>query len=251
MFGLATGLIQDVLRSNEYKGLGYSHNLGFPNSNGPSAIGMGLVLALYYFGVQFNSFLIYLLGIIFSVFVFSFTGGRTYFFLEIILFITGLFAYSRKTIKALRFLGVSLFIIIIILLAVMIIIIKSPQFEQIVVFINGIASWRLGYFTIALKEFSIMNLILGKQGIVVDQAYLVLLTEGGILVIITLFYFYLKFIKIENIERCHKLVPIIIALLIGGFTEATFSYYSSTSLIFWLILYKAPYKINMPKIVLT
>jgi len=242
--GIATGTIENSVRDIGYKGLGYGYTFGFPNTNVSSYLGLGVILCLYYFGIKWNSFVVYILGIIFAGIVFYYTGGRTYFFSEAALFLLGICSYSKRMMRTLRPFLTTGPLIIAALLVVIVIITMNPKMSETRALINTFVSWRLGYYAITLNAFSVKNIFFGLPGgassleIPIDNSYLGLILAGGIGALAILFYYCFNFMKPECVLKNRKMIPIVIAFLLAGLVESSFGYFNATGLVFWVIVYK-------------
>jgi hypothetical protein len=243
----------------DYKGTGYYHTLGFSNSNMTSMIFFELIISLYYLGLKYRNIFLYFIGIVFTFFIFRYTKGRTFFFIEIILFPMGLFCTSNKRIKKLRPYLLVLPFVLLSLLCIIVYIVKNQKYSGIIMILNRLFSYRFLYYAESIDLLAFSNLFTGLvvpnkiivngviKEIIIDQSYLHLLFSGGILTLFIFCYYYLKFQKLGNLYNNKIFIPIIISITIGGFVEAIFSYYNAISLVFWMILYRSAYAHDLQK----
>jgi hypothetical protein len=111
-------------------------------------------------------------------------------------------------------------------------------------YLFSLLSGRFDYYIYLINDYSIVNILLGKTikgNYILDQSYITLFANGGILAIIIFYFLYFKFIK-NNIFKQGYIFTIVVVILISGFFENYFSHITSASFpLFWLIFYKSAY----------
>jgi hypothetical protein len=251
---LVFGFVSDEIVDLAYKGSGSYHTLGFSNTNTTSMVFWNVILSLYYLGLKLKNSFMYILGIVISVVVYNYTKGRTFLFMEAVLFFTGLLfclKNSGRLIKKIKPLLLALPFFLIFLLGVFVAFIKYSKNQLIGLFINGIFSYRFGYFSESLDLLNPLNILVGfnapseitingyTKELIIDQSYIRLFFYGGIVTVFILLYFYIRFMTNSMLYKNKILVPIILTITIGGFVESLFSSFNTSSLIYWTILFRS------------
>jgi hypothetical protein len=251
---LIFGFVSDEIVDLAYKGSGSYHTLGFPNTNTTSMVFWNLILSLYYLGIKLKICFIYILGIVISLIVYRYTKGRTFLFMEVVLFFTGILFCSKNTSRLLKKIKPLLLVLpffLIFLLVIFVAFIKYSKNQLIVMLINGIFSYRFGYFSEVVDLLSPLNILTGfnvpseiiingyTKELIVDQSYIRLFFYGGIVTLFIFLYLYIRFINRYTFYKNKILVPIILTITIGGFVESLFSSFNTSSLIYWTILLRS------------
>ena len=104
------------------------------------------------------------------------------------------------------------------------------------IFFSGRLMYTLNY----LRTLSLKDLLLGSRydsNLIIDIAYIKILSSGGMIFLILFFYLYYKAAKalIHN----YQYIPIVVSLLIAGMAESVFSHLSlSGGILIWIVLVK-------------
>lgn len=208
----------------------YRHSLGFRHPNTAMSLLLPVFFLLYY--IYYKEFPKLVIGIILLVgtIIFGLTFSRTTFLLVLLLVI--LILVKDKYIKKLKFLFLTEGIIISIFSVCLPIFFKRG-------ILNEMLSWRLWYFYYYLKSFKltyfgIENLKVIYEEIPLDNIYLRIIYENGMIsfIVFLILIFYIMKLLFEYDDM--KAVRIFSVLLILGFMEHMAFHYYMNVIIFIL-----------------
>ncbi len=211
---------------------GSTHSLGFRNSNTPMMLFMMFTLCTSTFLRQKIKLIFPILFLIIPCFVvFKYTLGRTCFFTVLLyFFLVYYFSFNRKYAFEKQ---VSIILPIILFSITFVFLHIWYKIPAVNVFFTG----RFRINGNHLKNLSILNYFIGykvPEG-AMDSAYLSLLFNGGILN--CLFFLTTCFLGIKNISNNNLRIflPFVLAYLISGFTEGTFSLFRLPTVLLYKI----------------
>lgn len=218
------------LISNEWvspKGIATSLGL-----NNPNALGMWFFYLIINMRLSLHerpSTLFYIISILLAFSSFNLCYSRTalvatiLFLLMVILYDRFRFGFRGNVIACLP---ITVFITILLITFFI-----AKSFPEV----DILFSFRFSIYLRLLSELSLWRLITGFQvpeGQAMDNAFLMLLFEGGIMIVMILMYNFYKTVKNSR----HIYIPFIISMLLAGITENTFSAPSTTSMLFWSMI---------------
>lgn len=214
---------------------------GFSNPNYASGMFFQLVILLYYLGCRYKIILLHLLCLMISIFVFKYTGGRTYFYSEIVLFVSGIFFYNHNFLEKIR----PLFLLIPFLGAIYVFILASVLSDYNKYFwFDALLGGRYYHTKLYFKDFTLFNLLIGKQlpeNVIIDSFYVVIFCMTGITTAMIFYFLFTKFVKNQKIRNGY-MFSIVLSLLFSGFFECAFLGVTAVALpLFWLLFYKSAY----------
>jgi hypothetical protein len=248
--GIETGYISDAVYNSSSKGYKAGMSLwGFGNPNYASGMFFQLVILLYYLGCRYKIIPLHLLCIMISIFVFRYTGGRTYFYSEIVLFVSGIFFCNRNFFERVRSLFLSIPFLAAIYVFILVVVASDyNKYFWLDTFLGG----RLYYTKLYFEDFTVFNLLIGKQlseNITIDSFYIVISCITGVTTAIIFYFLFAKFVKNKEIRKGY-IFSIVLSWLFSGFFESTFLGATAGALpLFWLLFYKSMYGKNRSLII--
>ena len=213
------------------------HTLGFLHPN-ETALRMYdvLILLTFFFFTKYDNIKKFFLFIILSVFTYIIsivTGNRTFFY-SLLVYGVLILISKFKSQKSFKFLMITSLFLLIGLICYL------PQMENISEF-DKILSGRLSILKIYFNEMNMNAFLFGRQLIQdmpFDNAFMMILFNGGIVYVIFFLSTYIKGIVNAPVHYANLYMPFIVSYLVTGFAENTFSSLTTSTIIFYRILYE-------------
>lgn len=228
------GIIENVgIRYIKSKVLVY--DLGTGNANRASSLFFNFSLFSYIIFRNKQQYLFVIATLLSSVIGFYITGSRTLLACSALLLILAL-GYWHRWFKNWMKYAIAL-LPIIFFIATFYLAYNSELNNNL----NEIASGRLWYIVKFTQEFTIKDWIIGAPRTIdepLDSAYLEIIHTGGIiLAILFCLSFFLSISKYYN--KLLSYIPVLIVIMLGGFTESIILRPSNLSIIFWMLTFFA------------
>lgn len=222
-------LIDEISQSRK----GYAHTLGFDNPNPLGLFGFYSIIAYYLWMIPRSKLLTLIGTVLINEAFYQLTCSRTSWMAGIVLVICTLFYIARLYKDWTKFFVASLPIIL--TCVVYYILLHPEEFGAL----NILLSKRISILGGLLETMSKINILFGMpvEGEPVDCAYVGLLFSGGIFSLLLFLYCYWKTVW-DSYGKIISFIPVLIAVLISGLGESTFSSPAPSIILFWLIIFK-------------
>jgi hypothetical protein len=233
------------------------HTLGFSkNPNTTSLNFFSLIILLYilaklsnnlYISIIINTFNFFLI-----VIIYIFTGSRTFFYSEILLYLISLIVYRKKNIFA----TMSLLIPVIGFIFTLIL----TMYFGNNTFINILLAGRPRLFNLAFNSITPIKLLIGSdyKGITIDSSYMKIFFQTGIIGTAYFLYIYIVFLKhilsdTKIWEKYYLYIPVIAAISCAGIFESILVSIKDIIILFYILVFSVynykPIKIKIPEYV--
>lgn len=222
-----------IINSEEWiSSKGTATSLGL---NNPNALGIWfyyLIVNMRLSLIKRPNFMFFVVIVIITYFAFGLSYSRTT-LLGSLIFIILVFLNDRKGIKLNnKIIEYSPLLLFSLILLVTFVIAKAlPE-------IDLVFSYRFSIYLKLLSDMSVSDIFMGyrvPEGQAMDNAFLMLLFEGGSISIFLLIVYFRKMTQ----RYTSSYMPFLLSMLLVGLAENTFSVPSTTSILFWsMILYK-------------
>lgn len=242
---LEIGYNTNEIRDGFWKGKGLLYTFGLTtNPNLTSRLFLSPVIYLYIFAriLKYKplGLFIHVLNICLCILIFQYTGSRTVFFIEILIYMFAPLFRKRKT----GFGSLLLYLPLVLLVCAFIL----PLILGDNALLNAIVTRRFEFGKRSLNLLRPINILIGLRieddSIINDSSYLGLFFGNGLLGIIFFVSIYLRFIKtiILNYpywQKSYIWLPVIIVLSIGGFTEGILTVLRDITPIYFIVILSA------------
>lgn len=175
--------------------------------------------------------------------VYNYTHSRT-FLLAFLMLIMTHFVVIKQRIKLLIRVKIVLYLMpAIILLFILMVVDNMSEYRLLNVLLSG----RLALYRTLVENLSFKDYLLGTplitEGETIDNAYLHILFEGGLLGFVVFYYLYYKTIKSIN-KDSYYIVPIFVSFLSYGMTESIFTAVLYVgNMIIWFLMYRRSFNV--------
>lgn len=232
---LGTGLISDTEYTQDNR---IRHTFGFTNVNAFSSFVYSLFLMIFMYKEKIGKF--FILVLISSIyFIYRFTDTRTmvfsfFIFVVFYLFLQVIFGYKKN--YNVNFLKVTLKIIVLIPIV-------SSLFAPLILkrypYLDSLTSNRLTIFSNYLVDNKFINYFLGGTNVPdIDNGYLVLLLNAGIVFFVFVLLAIMKKISMLVENRDYKSLAFIVSFMyFSAFEALIIRPELSVSICFWIIIY--------------
>jgi hypothetical protein len=224
-----------------WKGRQTLYALGFAedNPNYAARYFLSLIVFLYLFARfqknRYNEIIVHIFNILLIITIYWYTGSRTPFFSEVLLYIFMCFIRRRKTRLANLILCVPLFCLITAFVMPLI-------FSKTIV--NYFLSGRLSYQNKMLFSLTPVNFLIGgpvMSGVIIDSSYINLFLCNGVIGVVFFLYLYLAFFKTITTfssmwQKYYKYIPVLVTLSIASLSESLIAGFHDISIIYFIIL---------------
>ena len=241
LYLLASGYISNEMTSGDWKRDAYLNTLGFSkNPNTTSLYFFSLIIFVYVLARLVKNNILRLLIDAFNIFliiiIYNYTGSRTFFYAEIILYLTGLFVQKDKNI----FLSIGLLTpLILFFFSIVITIFLSDN-----MFFNLALSGRPMFYGRAFDLLTPTKLFFGFDvgDIIIDSSYMKIFFHTGLLGSLFFIYIYKKFAERMLMEKeiwnkYSFFIPVIVAMAFAGFAESILAAVKDITLLFFIIVF--------------
>lgn len=213
-------------------------DFGFGNPNTFALFMYSLIINIYFILTPKYKYFLFFFTVLVSYMVYSYTVSRSFLFAILVFFFVLLLINSGKKLRKWLF-NKNLLLTLPLLLTGFILFI-APKVEDFV-FLDVLFSGRLSLYNNFLSGLSVKDYWLGTSSIneeTIDNSYLHLLFEGGILCYTLFYYFYYKTIKNLD-DSSFYILPVLLSILVYGLTESVFTFVLIWgNMIIWIALYQ-------------
>lgn len=213
-------------------------DFGFGNPNTFALFMFSIIINMYIFLAQKHKYFLFFFTASVSYMVYSYTASRSFLSAILVFYIVLLLINSGKMFKDWIFNKYLLLGLPLLLTGFILVI--APKIEE-VLFLDVVFSGRLSLYNNFLSGLSLKDFWIGTSAIneeTIDNSYLHLLFEGGILCYALFYYLYYETVKYLN-DSSFYILPVVLSILVYGLTESVFTFVLIWgNMIIWIVLYQ-------------